>query len=67
MTTMVKRNDDGSIEYFSEPMGIRDYFAMAALPNVLDVLNVSVNYKDAADKAYLIADQMMIRRNKGGE
>lgn len=61
MTTVVIRKEDGSVEYFTEPMGIRDQFAAAALPKALDQ---TVNYKDAAKVAYLIADQMILRREE---
>lgn len=64
MTTLVEIDENGKVTYKTEPMCIRDQFAATALPKALDQ---TVNYKDAANVAYLIADQMMIRRNKGSE
>ena len=61
MTTLVKRNEDGSVEYFTEPMNIRDHFAAAAL---CKTLNTKPDYRGAAEEAYLVADQMMIARTK---
>ena len=46
-------------EYAVEPLSIRDHFAMRVL---LKTMDMSVTYRDSAEKAYLLADQMMIAR-----
>ena len=61
MTTLVRIDEDGVPTYYTEPLGARDHFAIAALQKALDT---SLDYKRAAERAYQVADQMMEARAK---
>jgi len=61
MTTLVRIDEDGVPTYYTEPLGARDHFAIAALQKALDT---SVDYRQAAERAYQVADHMMKERSK---
>jgi hypothetical protein len=56
--------DNGHAEN-QDGMNLRDYFAAKAMQSILEVIECSPNdVKDVVESAYILADAMMIAREK---
>jgi len=69
MTTIVQRDNDGNFEYITEPMSIRDRFALETMRGFLssNVHRWSMEADTLSRKSYGVADAMMRAREASNE